>query len=246
MATSGTYTFQSSQYQVITAALRKVNVLGDFETITDTDNRYVAAFNALNPLIKSYHAYGMPLWKVTESTIPFSQISTTSGVVMGFGTTYVPAPLKVIQALRRDNLMQVDVPMNIYTYEDYELLNNKYAVGPPVHVFHQPLRNTSQLRVWPLPDPTYWQVNGSLFIRYQIPYQDMTSQQDTQELDFPIEWNRALIYALAYELAPEYGLDTEQRALLKRDRDEILELALSFGTEEGSFLIQPRQQPGMR
>lgn len=244
MSTSGTYTFASSQSQVIQAALRKINVVGDYETLSTTDNRYVAAYNALNPLIKSFHKYGMPVWKITETTIPFTNLATTAGVTIGlFGQTLNQvAPLKVIQGLRVDNLSGITVPLNIYTYEDYEILSNKAAVGAPVHVFYQPLRNSGLIKVWPLPDTTYWQPNGSLYIRYQVPYQDSTSGAPSEELDFPIEWNKALIYALAYDLAPEYGLDTEQRQMLKRDKDEELETVLMFGTEEGSFYMQPRMR----
>jgi hypothetical protein len=239
MATSGVYTYSASQTSIITGALRKINVVGDFETLSTSDNRYLAAVAALNPLVKSYHALGMPIWAVTETTIPFSNFSTTAPVVIGLGQTINQvAPLKVIQALRRDNLAGIDVPINIYTYEDYELLLNKGAVGAPIHLFYHPLRNTGNLNVWPLPDSSYWQVNGSLYIRYHRPYQDFTT--GTDEPDFPIEWNRLLVYALGADLAPEYGLDTEQRQMLERERDKALETVLSFGTEEGGLFIQPR------
>src|SRR5271165_1108922 len=220
MSTSNTYSFVTSQSLVITAALRKINVVGDFETLLSTDNRYVAAYNALNPLIKSYHKYGMPVWKINEATIPFSNLATLAGYTLVLGNTYTgtggPVPLKVIQALRVDNLSGITVPLNIYTYEDYEILSNKSAQGTPVHLYYQPFRTTGLLKTWLLPDPTYWQVNGSLYIRFQVPYQDSTSGATNEELDFPIEWNKLLIYALAYDMAPEYGLDTEQRQLLKR------------------------------
>jgi hypothetical protein len=186
----------------------------------------------------------MRVWKINEATIPFSNLGTLAGYTLALGNTYTgtggPVPLKVIQGLRVDNLSGITVPLNIYTYEDYEILSNKSAIGAPVHVYHQPFRTTSLLKVWPLPDPTYWQVNGSLYIRYQVPYQDSTANQTTEELDFPIEWTKLLIYGLAYDLAPEYGMDPEQRQMLKRDRDEELETILSFGTEEGSFIMQPR------
>jgi hypothetical protein len=199
-----------------------------------------AAINCINPLIKQYMTFGMPVWAITESTISFSQLGTTAGVTIGLTgqTVNQVAPLKVIQGLRVDNLAVITVPLNIYTYEDYEILSNKGAIGAPVHVFYQPLRNSGVIKVWPLPDAGYWQVNGSLYIRYHRPYQDFTV--GTDEPDFPIEWTKALIYGLGYDLAPEYGIDTQQRQTLKADRDEAIESCLSFGTEEGGFYIQPR------
>ncbi len=238
MATSGVYTYSTSRDQLISAAFRKMGRLGDFETI-DT-NRLNAGINAINPLAKLYMTYGMPVWKLTSTVISFSQLGTTLGVTIGLTgqTVNQVAPLKVIQALRKDNLAVIDTPMNIYTYEDYELLTNKNAIGAPVHVFYQPLRNSGTAIVWPLPDPVYWQVNGSLYIRYQVPVQDFTV--GTDEPDFPIEWCQALIYGLAYTLSPEYGVNPSKRQSLLQDWQMYQEMALSFGTEEGSFLMQPR------
>ena len=246
MSTSGVYTYSATQGTIIQAALRKINVVGDFETLTTSDNRYVAAQIALNPLIKQYMAYGMPVWAITEQLIPFSTTGflTASGVSIGLTgqTVNSVAPLKVVQALRVDNISNITVPMNIYTYEDYEILNNKFSTSAPVHLFYQPFRNSGALHVWPMPDSTYWQVNGSLYIRYQRPFQDFT--QDSDEMDFPIEWNKVLIYGLAYDLSGEYGVDPSVRQVLKADRDEALETILMWGNEEGSFLMQPRQTPG--
>jgi len=239
MATSGVYTYSANQNSIVLGALRKVMQAGDFETVTAGDARYTAAVANINPLIKLFMTYGMPVWATTEQTIAMSLIGTTAGVTIGIGQTINSvAPLKVLQALRIDNTSSISVPLNIYTYEDYEILSNKTSTGAPVHLFYQPLRNSGVVKVWPLPDPTYWQVNGSLYIRYQRPYQDFTT--GTDEPDFPIEWTLPLTYALAYLLAPEYGIDPTQRAALKSDRDEFIAMALSYGTEEGSITFQPR------
>jgi len=246
MSTSGVYTYTTSLQTIITSSLRKINVVGDYESLTTYDPRYLAGFNCINPMFKHYMTMGMPVWDVVDTTIQYSQLATTSGVTIGLTgqTINQVAPLKVIQALRRDNLSQIDTPMNIYTYEDYELLNNKYATGAPLHIYHQPFRNYSQIRIWPLPDPTYWQVNGVQYIRYHIPFTDFVNTTD--EPDFPIQWTQALIYHLAYLLAPEYGLDTEQRSILKRDADIYLEQAMSFDVEEGSIKFQPAMYPGLK
>jgi len=47
MATSGTYADQANNLAVISAALRKINRLGDFETLGTSDPRYLAALAAL-------------------------------------------------------------------------------------------------------------------------------------------------------------------------------------------------------
>ena len=148
-------------------------------------------------------------------------------------------PLKILQALRRnieDLTSTVDVPMNIYTYEDYENLATKQARGAPLHIFYQPQGYMGSISLWPLPD-SYWQTKGTLYIRYQRPFQDFDTAED--EPDFPVEWHEALIYGLAVRLAPEYGVALNERALLLKEFQLVLDDALSFGTEEGSLYVMP-------
>lgn len=240
MATSGTYAFTLTRDACLSAAFRKINRLGDFETIDST--RTTTGLAALDPVIKSLMGLGMPLWAMTETTIALSLFTTVSPVLIGIGQTVNSvAPIRVVQALRKDNLTGVDVPLNIYTYEDYERLSVKASTGTPVHLFYQPTGASGtmggRLLLWSLPD-TYWKTNGSLYIRYQRPFQD-AGATGALELDFPPEWDQAVIYSLAYALAPEYGIDITMRQALKADRDEYLQMALSNQTEEGSLFFQP-------
>lgn len=247
MPTTGTYADQANNLAVISAALRKINRLGDFETLTTSDKRYIAALAALKVLCKEFSNYGMPLWAIEELSIPFSNagFADINGVTIataGADVTNI-APMKVIQALRRDTSCDIDVPMQLYTQDYYNTLSKKDACGAPLGFTYYPT-NTSVvtpvvglLKVWPLPD-TYWTTNGAIYIRYQRPIQDVGT--DTGDLDFPAEWQRAMIYNLAYDLAPEYGIDINLRAALKGDKDKLIEQALGFMTEEGDFNIQPR------
>lgn len=252
MSTSGTYTWATNTSTVINNALRKVNRLGDFESVTAGDNRYDKALLALNPLIQRNAAYGMPVWAVNEAVIGFDTVglNTLSGATIGVGQTINQvAPLKVIQAIRRDNTSAtnpIDVPLEIYTYDYYESLSQKESLGTPVGIFYQPMAVSStgtptmgRIKLWLLPE-TYWTTtcDGDLIIRYQRPFQDQVAT--TGEFDFPNYWIMALTYQLAYTLAPDYGLDPTSRMALKKDTDTEVDLALSFGTEEGSFNIQPR------
>lgn len=244
MATSGTYTFNDTVLSIVSGALRKINRLGDFETLGTSDPRYLAGKAALDPIIKSYHALGMPVWAIQDYEVPMSSITTSAGVTIGLSATVnTVAPLKIYQFIRRDTSSDIDVPMELYTYDYFMSLANKEITGAPVGAFYQPRgpANTTYgvLKVWPLPD-TYWTTNGKVVIRYQRPFQDAGASTDN--LDFPVEWNRCMIYTLAYDLAPEYGLDINQRVGLKKDRDELLNMALGFGTEEGSLFLQPQKR----
>lgn len=239
MATSGSYDWTSTRDFIITEAFKKIGRLGDFETLDS--QRLTAGINALNPMIKAFQGLGMPVWAVTEQYLPFTHWATTPTVSIGPGATIAQAikPLKIVQAIRRDNTnasFPVDVPLDIQPYENYELQSSKQSQGAPNTLFYQPLGYTGQISLWPLPDST-WQTNGQLYIRYQRPFQDFDASTD--EPDFPVEWHEALIYNLAVRLAPNYGVPIQDRGVLKQEAKDALDLAKEFDTEEGSLYLQP-------
>lgn len=247
MATSGTYADHANNLAVISAALRKINRLGDFETLTDTDKRYLSALAALKLICKEFSNYGMPLWAVEELAINMSLFTDIDGVNIATsgGDVANVAPMKLLQALRRDTNSDIDVPMEMYTQDYYNSLSKKDTTGAPVGYVYYPTSTSvvhpvaGTLKIWPLPD-SYWTTNGQVYIRYQRPIQDVGTS--TTDLDFPAEWQRAIVYSLAYDLAPEYGVDMSQRGALKADKERLVDQALSFMTEQGSFNIQPRMR----
>lgn len=243
MTTSNSYNWTSTRNDLIQNAFRKIGALGDFEAITDSANsgKLSAGTAAINPLVKALANKGMPVWAITEVSIPMSNFATSGFKTIGPSQTISLAykPLKLLQAIRRDNVVAatpIDAEMNVYTQTDFLTLSSKAATGAPVHIHYQPLAYHGQLRVWPLPD-TYWQTNGTILARFQRPFQDFDASTD--EPDFPPEWHEAIIYQLAVRLAPEYGLASLDRQALKADAKEILDDALSFGTEEGSMYVRP-------
>lgn len=251
MATSGTYTYFPSVAIIINEAFSKINRRGDFETLTAGTPRYDQGLQTLNPLIKSNAAMGMPIWQIEELVIACSSLTSVSGVTIGVGGTLnTVMPQKVIQAVRRYNYANppgfIDVSMEIYTHDYYNTLANKESTGAPLGLFFQPLgpanSNYGRIKVWPLPSSD-WVTNGEVVITYQRPVQDVGATS-TFNLDFPDYWQNALIYQLAYALAPNYGIDINLRQALKQDMQDEVNKALSFMTEEGSISFQPRAQWG--
>lgn len=251
MATSGTFTYFPSVAIVINEAFSKINRKGDFETLTAGTPRYDQGLQTLNPLIKSNAAMGMPIWQIEELVIDCADLALVTGVTIGVGATLnTVAPEKVIQAVRRYNYNNppgfIDVSMEIYTHDYYNTLANKESTGAPLGLFYQPLgpanSNYGRIKVWPLPSQN-WIDDGEVVITYQRPVQDVGSTS-TFNLDFPDYWQNALIYQLAYALAPNYGIDINLRSALKNDRDEEIQKAMGFMTEEGSISFSPRAQWG--
>ncbi len=238
MPTSGTYTWTANRDFVITQAFKKINALGNWEAL-DTP-RLNDGINTLEPILKHYASMGMPLWAIDKWTVFMSAFTTPAGIELGIGApTYnmIPAPLKVIHAYRTVNTY--DVPLQLYTNVDYQNLSNKGAFGTPIGLYYKPKGALGTLQCWPLPSADI-QASGTITIFYQRPFQDAGTS--TATLDFPQEWSRTLILALACDLAPNYGLDMTQRQQLEKQKEESLKEILGASGEEGSFYIHPARR----
>lgn len=227
MPTSNSTDWTLTRDQLITAALRKLGVLYEGQSANAT--QISDAATALNAMIKAFQADGMPLWKISESTI-----TTVAGQRDYSISNSVTLPLKVIQAYRTE-VGGTNVPLNIYTRFDFNLLplTPSTITGTPVTLYYNPQMDSGTVRLWPIPDDS----TTTFTVVYQAPYEDMDTATDN--FSFPSYWMEALIYNLAYRLAPEYGIPLADRAEIKLMAKESKDLALSFGTEEGSVQIKP-------
>lgn len=218
--------FTMTSDQIVTAALRKLAVLGDGQTPSAT--QLANGTTALNAMLKAFEAKGMPLWAISEQLVPLSNVRNYT-----FSTD---APLKVMQAILVDNSTGSTTPMNLKNHYDYNLLNGNAAVGPPINYWYEPLTQSGVLHLWPTPD-SYSITNCQVKLVYQRPFADMTS--GTSALDFPPYWLEAVIYNLTHRLSSEYGIPLQDRQMIAQEAQLFLNEALSFGTEEGSLYLQP-------
>ena len=233
MSTSGTYTWTMNLQSLVNAALRKLAVLSggsspeSFEVTNATE--------ALNALIAGFQADGLPIWKLdtlyfdTEAGNP---LYTIGQGLSGPGTVDNVVPLKIIQAWRNQGTVK-NVPLNIYTMYNYNLLPQSAAHGTPVTLAYQPEASVGYVALWPAPQDTSYQI----LCKYQKPFTDMLNLWD--EVDFPRYWYEAVIYGLASRLSREYGIPVQDRQELKQEAEMFHQQALSFGTEEGSLYLQP-------
>lgn len=237
MATSGSANWNYTQQQIINAAFRKLNVM-DKSVQPDTYDQQ-AAVEALNNIVFSLYSQGMPVWAMTTSffTPVLNQTAYPVGLTTGVDhNLIINAPLKVVQAWSRDNISNTDIPMNIYTQYNYNLLSTKINTGYPVHIWYQPLNQAGIFTIWPAPDQ-YTATNRSIYFVYQRPFDQFNSTTDTP--DFPQNWIEPLIYMLAHRLSAEYGTPLSEQDKLNETATKMVSDALSFGTEEGSLFLQP-------
>lgn len=236
MAISGNANWNMTRDGIVNAAFRKIGVAVDGATVTST--QLTNAQEALNNIVFSLYAQGMPVWAMTTTSFPLvqGQVAYQVGLGIGTGTLNVQAPLKIVQGWSRDNISNTDIPLNIYTQYNYNLLSTKINQGYPVHLWYQPLNQAGTMTIWPAPD-SYSAANRSLWIVYQRSFDQFDAGTDTP--DFPQVWLEPLIYSLAHRLSPEFGLPLAEQDKLNETASNLVANALSFGTEEGSFFIQP-------
>jgi hypothetical protein len=235
MATSGITTFELTRNEIIYAALRKLVAYGDGQTPTTT--QIDTAAQALNAMLKTFQTDGMPLWAIKEYTFA---LTATSTYEIGIGKTLAtPVPLKIIQARIVHITEDTSTPLNIYPRYDFNLLGDTSSTGYPVNMMYEPLAKYGIIKLWPVPDTTTI-ANYECTITYQRPFEDFSASTDTP--DFPSYWTEALIYGLAWRLAPEYGIPPNDRKILSAEAIAFKDAALSFGTEEGSVFFQPDRE----
>ena len=236
MTISGQANWNYTRDQIINAAHRKIGIAVDGATATAT--QLVNAQEALNNIVFSLYAQGMPVWAMTTTffTPVLGQIAYQVGLGIGTGNLNIQAPLKITQAFTRDNISNTDIPMNIYTQYNYNLLSTKINQGYPVHLWYQPQNQAGTITIWPSPDQ-YTATNRSIYFVYQRAFDQFNAATDTP--DFPQVWIEPLIYSLAHRLAPEFGVPLTEQDKLNETANQLIQNALSFGTEEGALFLQP-------
>ena len=183
--------------------------------------------------------------KLNDNTIHWTTISSvasSTSIVIASGlasaaasgkkvyayTTKSVRPTKIEYAFRRDK-NNLDNEVSIIGEKEYKRQSNKGSSGPPVEIWYQPTLTTGSLYVWPVNGGANW---DKLILSAHFHPDDFDSASDNPQ--FPQEWANALIWGLAAELSPEYGLPLNERVYLHKVADLKLEEALDFDVENAS------------
>jgi hypothetical protein len=234
MATSGSANFSTTRNELIETALLNVSGIGIGETPSAT--QYTNTAYLLNLLVKSWAADGMPLWAIKQFN--FSLTATTSYTIGTSQTVNTYRPVRLHSAFIRDNTdsdLPVDVPLQIYTRQEYDDISSKQSTGSPTVLYYDPQGGataTGTIHIWPKPDANAI-ANKVIYIRYQRPYEDFDASSD--EPDFPQEWFLPVLWYLSWMLAPSYGVPLQERTVWLREAERLKEFALAGGAEEGSI-----------
>lgn len=179
---------------IITKAMQKIGALVKNEP--PSADEASDALSSLNMLMASYSNDSMLIYARTWET--FSIVSGDGEYTIGSGGDLsTTRPTFIVEAYVRDGI--TDYPLSFITDEVYnEKITQKTTQGIPVYYNYDNNNPLAKIRLYPVPATTY-----SLFLLSEKPLSGFTLDD---EVILPSGWERFLVYALALELASEYGM----------------------------------------
>jgi hypothetical protein len=180
--------------------------------------------------------------KLDDGTIHWTTITNVAGTTIATGlasaasegnkvyayTTKAYRPQRILYAYRRDDDDR-DTEVTMIGEMAYQGLSDKGSSGPVNQIFYRPALTNGKLFVWPT----------SGVDRLVLLVQNLVDDFDAagNNPQFPIEWGNAIIWNLASELAPEYGVNLKERQLLKFEAAEKLQTLLDYDIENASVIF---------
>lgn len=162
-------------------------------------------------------------------TFESEELNTNKATIASDSAVYSPV-VEVVEGLRRNSDNQ-DSPLKVLTESEYMAIGNKTDTATPTQYFIVKEKDQFKIRIGCYPSDT----TDVLVFVVKREIEDFDA--NTNDVDFPKEWFRALKYGLAVELAPEYGFEiSKSLAFLASDS---LERALSFEPEYNELYFQP-------
>jgi hypothetical protein len=181
---------------IINAALRKINVLAQGETATADDA--TLGWQALNLMLDSWSTYRSMIYALSTDTYPI-QVGTSTLTIGPTGQIQTVRPIRIQSAWILDS-------SGINRY--FEMINDVGVVADAVSsipwygnqkLFYNPTYPNGTLQFYP---NTYYAGTLTLNSLKQLgPYTALN-----QQVLMPPGYLRALVYGLAVEIAPEYGV----------------------------------------
>jgi hypothetical protein len=203
MALSGSVDFSINARELITKTLRKMAVLGVTQALDADEAEDVRV--ELNLMLKGWQRKGPHLWKKTEGSIPLVNATASYDLAATLN------PLRILAARYRDTAGR-DLPMRLFTREDYFNLPVKTSSGIPTQYYFDPQRGAPTLYVWPVKATI---ITETVRVTYQKRIDDIDDLNN--DIDIPQEHFDVVLYALAERLLDDYGIEGEaaQRIMLR-------------------------------
>ncbi len=178
--------------QLVNSALRTLGVIASGESPSADESN--DGFSALNQIIESWTALGLPIYQITRETFSLTgPASYTIGTGQSFNT---PRPVRLVAAAVVNS--SVEKPVEIVSAAQWAEIIDQGRTGTfAERLFWDAGFPTGTIHLWPAP------TSGSILLYSYKPLTTFSALGDTVTL--PPGYERALRFALASDLAAEYG-----------------------------------------
>lgn len=170
------------------------------------------------------------------STVTLTAVTTAAAAADNHVYVYsalINRPLRITDArLRLDG--DVDIPVTKLSRDGYFKIPNKTNTGNPTQFYYDPQLTNGIIRVWPGPDD----VQETLRFTFTRTIEDFDNIND--DPDFPQEWLQALVYNLADEMIPDYGIKGDRAVKIPEKAASWLQKALGYDVEDAPVVFAPR------
>lgn len=230
MTVSTSTTFLMSKNELIREAFDVIGVGSQGEAISA--DMYRRASNSLNLMIQSWNAMEN-LWRRAQETI-----TLVSG--QAAYTLDDPKPMRVDTG-RRVSASGYETPMTAWARQEYlDQPNKTQSLSTPVNFYYDVQRDEGILYVWPAPST---QVAASTTLKMDTlrPFFIMDTTADT--LDYPQEWQEAVVMNLAKRLKLKYPVnDPNLAADVDTAADTLFAQLKAWDNEPVSIYLQPERR----
>lgn len=184
---------------------------------------------------------GERFWTTIVSVDSLTQITITdavtddcdSGNSVYTYTALLNRPLRILSYRRKIFEQDNDITVPAWSRDQYFNQVNKLSQGTVVNAYYSPQLTNGKLYVW----QTASQATQLLRFTYEDPINDIDN--DTNDLDIPVEWLETVQYNLAARLCDTYDVPMEKVQTVGSKAALFLDNLLGFDQEMTSINVRP-------
>jgi len=187
---------------IITSALSKVLVNNAQDTLSSADTQL--AFDALGVLIDALGIERLACYALTTTAHPLT--GGTGSYTIGTGGAFnVDRPARIQNAFVRvaSGSNNVDYTVEIIPQSQWDSIRVKDIAGIPRKLFYDTQYPLGTINLYPAPLLSSY----TLYLNSYLPIANYTATTDA--IDLPPGYARMLIYNLAVEIAPDFGVNPD-------------------------------------
>lgn len=206
--------------QLVTASLRKLGAVAAGET-PDADEQS-DALESLNQILESWNLKGLALFR--RENAAYTLVPSQQAYSVGSGADFDGArPITLHSAFVTRG--GIDYPLAVLTQAQWnDILQKSTESQLPEAVYYEPTFPDGTLRFWPVP-------LEALPVTLAIDMQLAVVADINDDLSFPPGYERALLYALAVDLAPEYPAVTLSQSVIDAADEALADIKRANNTQ---------------